>query len=72
MILKYGFEYYGRPFLFDCVCRGGTPLHSASQWCPSSSAASQLHGKVATCEILLKNGADVNAKDDMYYPSKLC
>jgi hypothetical protein len=53
-MLKYGFEYCGRPFLFDRVCSGRTPLYC--------SYFQHEDLKAATCEILLKNGADVNAK----------
>ncbi len=52
MMLKYGFEYCGCPFLLDHVCSGKTPLRRAAG-----------EDKVDICEILLKNGADVNAKN---------
>ena len=50
-MLKKGFKYCGRPLLLDRVCRDHTPLHRS-------------HDK-DTCDILLKNGADVNAKTDL-------
>ena len=53
MMLKYGFEYCSRPLLLDRVCSHWTPLHYSAQY-----------GHAATCDILLKNGADVNAKDN--------
>ena len=52
MMLKYGFEYCGRPLLLDRVCSDSTPLHRSAG-----------NGSAATCDILLKNGADVNAKN---------
>ena len=52
-MLKCGVEYCGRPLLLDRVCSGWTPLHLAAR-----------NGDVATCDILLKAGADVNAKDE--------
>jgi hypothetical protein len=52
MMLKYGFEYFGCPFLLDHVCSGYTPLHNAA-----------AEGKDEICEILLKKRADVNAKN---------
>ena len=51
MMLKCDVEYCGRPLLLDCVCRHRTPLFNAVNI-----------GDVATCDILLKAGADVNAK----------
>jgi hypothetical protein len=53
MMLKCGFEYCGRPLLFDRVCSHCTPLHYSAR-----------NGKVNACDILLKYGADVNAKDE--------
>ena len=53
MIMKYGFIYCGGPLLFDRVCSGDTPLHWSAE-----------NGSAATCDILLKNGADVNAKNN--------
>jgi hypothetical protein len=52
MMLKYGLEYCGHPLLLDRVCSRGTPLHCSAE-----------KGNVATCDILLKAGADVNAKN---------
>ena len=52
MIMKYGFIYCGGPFFFDRVCSGDTPLH-----------LSVGKGSVDNCEVLLKSGADVNAKN---------
>jgi ankyrin repeat protein len=43
-----------RVFVTHRVCSGGTPLHFSA-----------YNGKVDTCDILLKSGADVNAKDDL-------
>jgi ankyrin repeat protein len=54
MMLKYGFEYCGRPLLPDRVCSGDTPLHMSAR-----------NGDVGTCDFLLKSGADVNAKDNL-------
>jgi hypothetical protein len=54
MMLKYYTEYCGRPSLFDRVCSGRTPLHESAE-----------SGMVDACDILLKNGADVDAKDNM-------
>ena len=51
MMLKYGFYYCGRPLLLDRVCSRNTPLHEAA-----------TYGKVDSCDVMLKNGADVNAK----------
>jgi ankyrin repeat protein len=39
--------------LFDRVCSGSTPLALASR-----------DGNVDACDVLLKNGADMNAKDN--------
>ena len=47
-------EYCGRPLLLDRVYSGGTPLLLAAD-----------KGDVATCDILLKAGADVNAKSNL-------
>ncbi len=52
MMLKCGVEYCGRPLLLDRVCSHWTPLYLAAD-----------KGDVAKCDILLKAGADVNAKD---------
>ena len=52
-MLRRGVEYCGRPLLLDRVCSGRTPLHLAAD-----------KGDGATCDILLKAGADVNAKDE--------
>jgi hypothetical protein len=52
MMLKHCFKYCSRPLLFDRVCSGHTPLYKAAE-----------NGKVDACNILAKNGADVNAKD---------
>ena len=54
MMLKYGFEYCGRPLLPDRVCSGYTPLYWSAEY-----------GNVDTCDILLKSGADVNAKNNL-------
>ena len=61
-MLTYGFEYCDLPVRLDRVCRGYTPLHGFA------SGSSQ--GNVDKCDILLKNGADVNALDAEYYPSE--
>ena len=52
-MLKCVVEYCGLPLLLDRVCRGDTLLLLAAD-----------KGDVATCDVLLKAGADVNAKDD--------
>ncbi len=53
MMLKCDVEYSGRPLLLDRVCSGWTPLFLTAD-----------KGDVAICDILLKAGADVNAKDN--------
>jgi hypothetical protein len=53
MMPKCGFEYCGRPSLLDRVCSGSTPLNYSAE-----------SGKVDAFDILLKNGADVNATND--------
>ncbi len=53
MMLTYGFKYCGRALLSDRVCRGCTPLHGAA-----------VNNNDIACHILLKSGADVNAKDN--------
>ena len=52
-MLKYGFDHCSRTSLFDRVCSGCTPLNCAA-----------YIGKADFCDILLKNGADINAKDN--------
>ena len=52
MMLKYGFEYCGRPLLLDRVCRGGTPLISAA-----------YNGKLDACRLLVEHRADLTARD---------
>ncbi len=54
MMLKCGVEYCGRPLLLDRVYSGGLPLYLAAD-----------KGDVATCDILLKAGANANAKDNL-------
>ena len=49
-MLKCGVEYCGRPLLLDRVCRGETLLLLAAD-----------EGDVATRDVLLKAGADINA-----------
>ena len=53
MMQKRGVEYCGRPLLLDRVCSGETILHYFAR-----------KGDVAMCDILLKAGANVNAKDN--------
>ncbi len=55
MMLNYGFDYCGHPLLLDRDCSGWTPLHNVSR---------AESGMVDACDILLKNGADVNAEDN--------
>ena len=57
-MLKCGVEYCGRPLLLDRVYSSNrTPLHLAAD-----------KGDGATCDILLKAGADVNANGERLYP----
>jgi ankyrin repeat protein len=50
-VLELGF-FFCRVFVTHRVCSGWTPLH-----------LSAYKGNVDTCDILLKSGAEVNAKN---------
>jgi ankyrin repeat protein len=51
MMLKYGFEYCGRPLLLDRVCRDSTPLILAA-YC----------GNLDACRLLVQHKADLTAR----------
>ena len=51
-MLKYGFEYCGRPLLLDRVCSSRTPLISAA-----------MYGHLGACRLLVEHRADLTARD---------
>jgi hypothetical protein len=52
MMLKYGYEYCGRPLLHDRVCSGTTSLITAA-----------YHGRLDACRLLVERKADLTARD---------